>query len=596
MTPAEPSRACCVCKKLFCCVQCRERHEKRKHTEQQLKCPLCTTHKFPLQSLEDKSLFCHIATAHLPLHCTLCGDIFKKLNDLESFGTCKWWKSRHRNSLTSDQKSLLGTSPFIDGKENGYNGNFVSLTSPPELQRNTSTPMVVSQKNNLELKTPIVPDFSLKTPKTNSPSLKSQIHSDFRDSGTSYYVSFPSAVSHKETPFRSVSSSRGNADNLPRSNSMQLAVMKEQEEHNSNDNHRVEDMELTGVEGEVLSDTRGLCVQENSRRRSDSLKKVRFSDQYESAVESNTRNNYNVTENEEFFEACDTMTDTQESLDKARIQIYEENAKNIQKENYRPNIPSVDDNRSSSTTRFVMMMVMEDRSNLSTSDLINSGLKKFEGITSNINMSKSDLNSIGCSSSTKTVNSHCSVSSHECYSTSIQMIDNIRRDSSSSNSSGGSNSSSGLFYTVANAVKSVVKSISGMTMSGNMEREQVSQREDIVPRPSTSNTFVPMSQFAASLLQRPGKRPRDTLDSSPSSKRQIGSEISQFEPTSPLHKRHRGWYRIKGREPIARMRNSHLTSPRGVSSETQVFHQGSLSVGDTVLPLPSRAHQSTQTD
>lgn len=59
---------------------------------------------------------------------------------------------------------------------------------------------------------------------------------------------------------------------------------------------------------------------------------------------------------------------------------------------------------------------------------------------------------------------------------------------------------------------------------------------------------------------------------------------------SPLAKRQRGWYKmIRGRRPIGRMQNSRaITSPR-VSAEKQVFSQGSLMVGDMVLPLPARA-------
>nr|XP_033324111.1 uncharacterized protein LOC117219241 [Megalopta genalis] len=565
MPSVETSRVCCVCKKVFCCIQCRERHQKKKHSEEELKCPLCTIQKFPLQTLEDKSLLCHIAAAHLPLHCTLCGELFKQSKDLESFGTCKWWKSRHRHNLVSGQKSELRTPPLIDGKENEYNGNFASLTSPPELYRNTSTPMVIGQKIKLDLKTPIVPDFSLKTPKTNSPSLKSQIHSDFRDSTASNYASFPSSGSHKETPFRSVS--RSNTDSvLPKGNSRKLGVMKEQEEHNSNVhssvNHAVEDMELTGVEGETVNNFQG--------RRSDSSKKVRFSDQYESTSEFSTRSNVNVTENEEYFEACDTISDS-------RMQVCEENAKNIQKENCSPNRGNASVNKPPSSTRVVVMMVVENSSIYSTSDLINTGLKKLECITSK--QCDSGHSSPGCSCTTGTVDTYYNITSQESYSTSNRTIEFIRSDSTSSNSSGDSASSAGLFYTVANAVKSVVNSISAMTMSRNIERGQVS--------PSKSDASVPVSQFLTAFTQRPGKRSRDILDSSPQRQMRLG--FSQFEPTSPLRKRHRG--KIKARDPMPRM-----LSPRGVSSETQVFRQGSLSVGDTVLPLPSRAHQSSQTD
>lgn len=100
-----------------------------------------------------------------------------------------------------------------------------------------------------------------------------------------------------------------------------------------------------------------------------------------------------------------------------------------------------------------------------------------------------------------------------------------------------------------------------------------------------------MSNLESFSSQRAGKRPRDDIENvSPLSQR----STEQVELLSPVAKRHRGWYKIKAREPIARMRQ--LSSQRGVSSETQVFRQGSLSVGNTVLPLPDRAHQSTQTE
>ncbi|XP_078034947.1 uncharacterized protein LOC144468985 [Augochlora pura] len=577
MSSVETSRVCCVCKKVFCCIRCRERHQKKHHTEDQLKCPLCTIQKFPLQTLDDKSLFCHIVTAHLPLHCTLCGELFKYSEDLESFGTCKWWKSRHRHSLISGQKSELRTPPLTGGNENDYNGNFESLTSPPELYRNTSTPMVVGQKCKLDLKTPTVPDFSMKTPKTNSPSLKSQNHSDYPDSTTSNYVSFPSSASHKETPLRSVLSSRSNTDSLlPRSNSRKLGIMKEQEEHDSNVhssvNHMVEDMELTGVEGEVVNNFQ--------RRRSDSLKKVRFSDQYDPTTESSTRSNFNGTENEEFFEACDTLADS-------RIQVYEEKTKNVRKENCNSTGDSAGANKSPNSTRVVMLMIVENSSSISTNELLNTGLKKLECITSQSNQCDITHSSSASSSATRSVDTFYSITSQKSYSTSNSAIEVVSENSTLSNSSVENTSSGGLFYTVANVVKSVVNSISAMTITGTKEITGVSQRDDADSGSSTSDTFAPMSEFVTSLVQRPGKRPRDTLDNSP--QRQMRLEFPQLEPRSPLPKRHRG--KIKGRDRIPRM-----LSPRGVSSETQVFHQGSLSVGDTVLPLPSRAHQSTQTE
>uniref|UniRef100_A0ABD2XCX9 C2H2-type domain-containing protein n=1 Tax=Trichogramma kaykai TaxID=54128 RepID=A0ABD2XCX9_9HYME len=118
-------------------------------------------------------------------------------------------------------------------------------------------------------------------------------------------------------------------------------------------------------------------------------------------------------------------------------------------------------------------------------------------------------------------------------------------------------------------------------------------------------------QRSASLIQVGSKRPRaSTPDSNEEQQHQLQQSNGRHYANrpardspgtaichSPVAKRHRGWYRIRGREPIARMRQLALTaSPRGASRETQRFQQGSLSIGDTFLPLPSRAHQSTQTE
>lgn len=126
-----------------------------------------------------------------------------------------------------------------------------------------------------------------------------------------------------------------------------------------------------------------------------------------------------------------------------------------------------------------------------------------------------------------------------------------------------------------------------------------------VPMTSVTNTSDKSSDIVVNSTinssNRRGKRSRDEVDlipvGSPEISNQENAELNrQNDIRSPLQKRPCGWYRqIHGREPIARMKNL-FSSPRGISSEKQYFQQGSFTVGDTVLPLPSRAHQSTQTD
>ncbi|XP_043602850.1 dentin sialophosphoprotein-like isoform X1 [Bombus pyrosoma] len=594
MAPVETNRTCYVCKKLFCCASCREQHEEKKHKKRQPNCPFCINEKFSFKSLEDKVLLCHIAVTHLPLYCYLCGEIFKQIKDLETFGTCKWWKSQHRYSLVSkEQRSVFGTPP-LTSEEKASCEHFGSLTSPPELYRNTSTPMVIGQKTSLDFKTPSAPNFSLKTPKTNS-ALKSSLKSD----NSSNYMSCPSATIYEETPFRSLPLNQENKE-FSRGKSINLGIIKNKDNSNPSgrymDNNCIEDMELTNVEDEVLPDSQALETHQEDKR-SDSLKKVRFSDQYEIPSEAIPMGALNVTENEDYYETCNTLSEMKESLEKSQIKIYEDNAKNIQKEHRSPEKVNVENNQQlADSSRIVMMVVMESSSKMTTSDLIESSLKKLERIVSNTNLSTNSNSSPGCSSSVTSVDSYYTASSHNYYPSSNELSSPDSKDSSTSSNNTDDSNSGGILSAVANAVKNVMRNLT-IGSYKNVEKEQVLSRDGVAPTPSTSEASSSLSNFTSSFLQRSGKRPRDDIENAPPPQTSTEFIVPQIELRSPVAKRHRGWYKIKGREPIARMRNNRqLTSQRGVSLETQVFHQGSLSVGNTVLPLPDRAHQSTQTE
>lgn len=374
-------------------------------------------------------------------------------------GTCKWWKSQHRISLVSkEQKSVLGTPPLASEEKTSCedSSNFGSLTSPPELYRNTSTPMVIGQKTSLDFKTPSAPNFSLKTPKTNS-ALKSSLKSD----NSSNYMSCPSATIHEETPFRSLPLNQENKE-LPRDKSKSLGIMKSKDNSNTSgrytDNNCMEDMELTNVEDEVLPDSQALETHQGEKRL-DSLKKVRFSDQYEIPSEASPMVALNVTENEDYYETCNTLSEMKESLEKSQIKIYEDNAKNIQKEYSSPEKVNVrNDQQPADSSRIVMMVVVESSSKMTTSDLIESSLKKLERIASNTNFSTNSNSSPGYSSSVSSVGS-CTASSHNYYSSSSELNSPDDKDSStSSNNTDGSNSS-GILSAVANAVRNVMKNL-----------------------------------------------------------------------------------------------------------------------------------------
>lgn len=715
-----------MCKKVFCCEQCRERHEGNKHTKRQANCPFCFFEKLPLKSIEDKILLRHIVVNHLPLHCCLCGDIFKTIKDLESFGTCKWSKSNDRHSLVSEKKSLGTPSLSSDGKESSdFNSNYGSLTSPPELTRNTSTPVVFGLKTSFDFKTPSVTSFSLKSSQIDSASSKNDpAHSNLHrtsakcDSSGSNYMSLPSSISNEETPFRSLPPNRSKEE-LPLSNSKKLGIMKITDRNSANerhsDNHNIEDMNLTNVEGQLLPESQSLETCPEGRK-SDSLKKVRFSDEFDDPprcsdqYENHSKSMaiFNINETEEYFEANDTLPIVHQTLDESQMEIIEDNAKNMEKENRNPdehnvrniktenrgtdeddakNIEetfnpdedilkkikkenhspdketeictqteshsfdedkpknmekeylsfdvnneknmktgnlSVDDDKGknmkkensspdkisetnqkqspsqTSTSRVLMMVVVENNSAISTSEMIDTSLKNLERIASCSNLSANTVSSLSSSNSATTGDKNyysvLSQNYHTPPSSESPGTSNKDLSNSSNSSSNDSVNSSGILSAMTNALKNVMKNLS--EASKTLGKNSVSTRQESVSSSFTSSTLNSVSNFAASFLQRPGKRPRDAIDTPPHAVLRQELSVSQHESRSPLAKRHRGgYYKIKGREPIARMRNNRqLVSPRGVSSETQVFHQGSLLVGDTVLPLPDRAHQSTQTD
>lgn len=69
-----------MCKSIFCCLECRNRHETTTHNpndvrseRNRMRCGLCqgyTTMEF--QCRNDFALIMHLSQVHLPLHCKKC--------------------------------------------------------------------------------------------------------------------------------------------------------------------------------------------------------------------------------------------------------------------------------------------------------------------------------------------------------------------------------------------------------------------------------------------------------------------------------------------------------------------------------------------
>lgn len=71
---------CAVCKSIFCCTECRNRHERNAHNpndvfaeRNRLLCAFCQGYAtMEFQSRNDFALIMHLCQTHLPLHCKKC--------------------------------------------------------------------------------------------------------------------------------------------------------------------------------------------------------------------------------------------------------------------------------------------------------------------------------------------------------------------------------------------------------------------------------------------------------------------------------------------------------------------------------------------
>ncbi|KAL0133471.1 hypothetical protein PUN28_000899 [Cardiocondyla obscurior] len=621
-------RVCRFCKETFCCSRCCNRHVDKDHSDVNTDCPLCASEvlsirqgNFARLNFEDEKLLCHVINKHLPLHCKLCGVLFESKEDFKSIAACKWFKLWHGLTSTfiyDHQEKKLKPHSISDS-----DCNWSRFCTPPEIYRKTSTPMFDSQKNSFE--TPCVPKFTLKTPQTNSPSI-TQVTSSISKTNNTRYFSFLLTSNDKITPFKTCRD-----EQLPRNNSgRNLIVTYEKENEIDDDAVQVSppvNVNLTTFTGGILQNSPQSDIFED-------VVKVRFSDEFKTATEASefsgnlmepcVQNNFYASEEEEeeeFHDARNEITQKAKTATeniKDRKNIITKNNKDV---NDIKNMKSTNDSQEKDKRRsltepseyFVspqsaakerdskrlLMMVLvetvESNSGELSNDLmplINSGLKKLQEqlISANRQSPPSDSKSGEvCRRSITTMNMH--IASIESYSPkSAAAVTNHEQFASSSSSSSSSvrsesSNNSGFLSTVTDALKQAFKSVSGLSMpSTSIQATKVMRREVIEELTS--------SQGSSSIdSARPGKRNREVFEGS--------SKESPFALTldakSPLAKRQKGWYKmIKGRQPISRMRNNRVTtSPRGVSTERQVFRQGSLTVGDTILPLPTRAHQST---
>ncbi|KPI90994.1 hypothetical protein RR46_14498 [Papilio xuthus] len=79
-TPAEVR--CIVCQLVFCCANCRRKHEQTEHNLT-YDCPICRGKRFLCRPEDiNQDLIQHLADEHVPLQCRKCNKLFKTMEDL----------------------------------------------------------------------------------------------------------------------------------------------------------------------------------------------------------------------------------------------------------------------------------------------------------------------------------------------------------------------------------------------------------------------------------------------------------------------------------------------------------------------------------
>ncbi|XP_057319985.1 putative uncharacterized protein DDB_G0282133 [Microplitis mediator] len=694
MAAYESSRCYACKKLFCCIDCCSNHIRKKHSAHQTpIDCPLCRQEPLIIRSFDHNQLKNHIIFNHLPLECLKCGELFDKHEDLKFIGTCDRHPiirieaptyievgvtSSSSSSFAVDLDlagSVLSKTPSADSsikrKSLSFSGDYRQFEdSPREFTRHTSTPMQVGltrqlNSSNLNYKGG---NFFFKTSSRHVGSVLTVHHCDksvnnnsdsnnnnnnsvsnynFNDINPGEFNSQDNLITKSylsnsdRTPLKSILSKSFNKDTSYQgiSNSNLLRSITERkleammESNDENDDGQGSNPGNSGGSLKREADSLESTGEYKSSRKNSKIlsKRVRFSDEF-SSIEADTDedNLNNEAEVEEYFESCQSFSDTSISSTEKNIHCNHTgddklnvNKKINGKSELNQGNEKAEDNFNQSRTgssRVVMMVLVEKAGEVYPRDLapiIDSGLERLK---SAINASSatelelaadnhSDIKDCQSGFTMLSVDSYTKLSTLECVKVA---------DSSSSGSSLQINrsvakqniNSGGIFASVANAVRNVFKNISGSSRTTKTIGQSSSLGNEL-----QDDLSIDSCESAITSLSRAAKRPREEIEfitstssssSSSPSYESLVDDKSERKTTgndirSPVLKKPRGWYKqVRGREPIARMKND-LSSPplpRGVSMETQCFHQGSLSTKDAVLPLPDRAqvNRSTQTD
>ncbi|KAF9416489.1 hypothetical protein HW555_006156 [Spodoptera exigua] len=142
---------CIVCRLVFCCADCRWRHEKIAHNLA-YDCPICRGYQFLCKPQQLNPDFIeHLTKEHTPLHCKKCNKVFENMEDFLNIDKCTSISELigQENEVGNSQMEKLDEKfESIYEKVNKYGENIEGIIA---VNKNTKTAVItpIVRKKNI---------------------------------------------------------------------------------------------------------------------------------------------------------------------------------------------------------------------------------------------------------------------------------------------------------------------------------------------------------------------------------------------------------------------------------------------------------------
>ncbi|KAL0878795.1 hypothetical protein ABMA27_003825 [Loxostege sticticalis] len=144
--------ACCVvCQLVFCCPDCRRKHEKSAHGLT-YDCPICRGNKFLCKPQElNQQFITHLLKEHSPLQCKKCNKHFTKMEDLTNISECRSISELVLKENETDNSQMKSVDEKFDSiyakTKNSEGDNFEAIVSVNKSNKTAVITPIIRQKN-----------------------------------------------------------------------------------------------------------------------------------------------------------------------------------------------------------------------------------------------------------------------------------------------------------------------------------------------------------------------------------------------------------------------------------------------------------------